>query len=309
MAIAFDRVQKPLRKLRKSLRNLPADPQPEQVHRLRTRSRQIEAAAAALSPAGEKLTRRLLKSIKPLRKAAGSVRDMDVLAAKAIAFAQEPGQDPGQNLHRDGLARLVEHLQQSRKKSAAGLLAVVDQRKKAARRNLKLYAKQIEGAQDSASAARGAERQAQAAAAQLTAELDRWPALSARNLHSFLLKVKALRSVLQLLSGTDGELAGDPFGNSLIGALGTVKDKIGEWHDWRQLATAAADALDPQQQRELLTAIKKIVRQKLHEALAAADAIRDVIRDQPLHPGAKKPPASERRLPAQAATARRNPAA
>ena len=302
MAIAFDRVQKPLRKLRKLLRNLPADPQPEEVHRLRTRSRQIEAAATALSPAGEKPVRRLLKSIKPLRQAAGGVRDMDVLSAKAVALAQEPGQD----LYRDGLTCLVEHLQLSRKKSAAELLAVLAQQKKSARHTLKLFAKRLEGTRNSGLAARNAEEQVQASAVKLTGELNSWPTLSARNLHNFRLKVKELRSVLQLLSGADHTLPGDSFiDGSLIDALGTVKDRIGEWHDWQQLAMAAAEALDPRQDRALLTAIKKVAKQKLHEALAAADALRD----QTLQQTAKKPPASERGLPAQAAITSPNQAA
>lgn len=290
MAIAFDRVQKPLRQLRKLLKNLQADPPAEEVHKLRTRSRQIEAIAAALSPAGEKLTRRLLKSIKPLRKAAGSVRDMDVLAAKARALPREPGQ----NSHQEALARLVEHLESSRKESAAELVTAFGRQRKTARQNLKLYAKQLECGKDSDSLAR--EQQIQAAAAQLAAELSRWPALSARNLHSFRLNVKELRSILQLLSNSD---------HAFVEALGTVKEQIGDWHDWQQLAMAATEALHAQQDRALLSAIKEIVRQKLREALAAANALQE----RRVQPAAKKPPASERRLPAEAVTASPNRAA
>jgi CHAD domain-containing protein len=289
MAIAFDRVQKPLRQLRKLLKNLHADPPAEEVHKLRTRSRQIEAIAAALSPAEEKLTRRLLKSIKPLRKTAGSVRDMDVLSAKARALPQEPGQ----NSHREALTRLVEHLELSRKKYAAGLVTALVRQRKTARQNLKLYAKQLECGKDSGSLAREREQQVQAAAAQLAAELGRWPALSARNLHSFRLNVKELRSVLQLLSNCD---------RAFVEALGTVKEQIGDWHDWQQLAMAATEVLHAQQDRALLSAIEELVRQKLREALTAANALRE----SRLQPAAKKPPASERRLPAQSATASPN---
>jgi CHAD domain-containing protein len=292
MVIAFDRVQKPLRQLRKSLSKLPANPPSEQVHKLRTRSRQIEAVAAALSPAGEKLTRRLLKSIKPLRKAAGSVRDMDVLAAKALTLSQEPDQEP----NHDAFTRLIEHLQLSRKKYAAELLVVLDRQKKAARHNLRLYAKQLEAGRDSDSLIREQEPQIQAAAAQLTAELSRWPKLNARNLHSFRLKVKELRLVLQLLSGAD---------HSFIDALRTVKDQIGDWHDWQQLARSAAEVPDAQQDHALLSAIKQAVKQKLGKALAAANALRE----RHLGHASKKPPAPERRLPAQAVTGHPNQAA
>jgi CHAD domain-containing protein len=296
MAIAFDRVQKPLRKLRKALRNLPADPAPEQVHKLRTRSRQIEAIAAALPPSGQKLARRLLKSIKPLRKAAGSVRDMDVLTRHALTLPPELYQDPDQSPRNEASSRLIEHLELSRKKHAAELLAAFDRQRKTARRSLKLYAKQIESERSSASLMRGKERQVQASAAELAAKLSRWPALNARNLHDFRLKVKQLRSVVRLVPATD---------RTFVAALGTVKDRIGDWHDWQQLAKTAAEVLDAQQDRTLLSAIQEAAEQKLREALASAN----VFRERYLQPVSKKPPASERRLPAQVVTAHPNQAA
>ena len=57
----LDRVEKPLRKLRKLLKDLPQNPPPEEVHQLRTHTRRIEAVANALEPAAQKQTRQLLK--------------------------------------------------------------------------------------------------------------------------------------------------------------------------------------------------------------------------------------------------------
>ena len=79
----LERVQKALRELGKSLKSLPANPAPKEVHKLRTAARRVEAIAGALPEAEGKASRRLVKSIEPLRKAAGGVRDMDVLAANA----------------------------------------------------------------------------------------------------------------------------------------------------------------------------------------------------------------------------------
>jgi CHAD domain-containing protein len=302
MAIAFDRVQKPLRQLRRLLRNLAADPAPEDVHKLRTRTRQIEAIAGALSPSGEKLTRRLLKAIKPLRKAAGGVRDMDVLAARARSLLEEQRQNSVADPLVDSLARLLESLKVSRKKHASGLLDAVEQQRKTARDYLKQYAKQLEACENSASQTRESEQRLQAAAASLAAELNSWPALSTRNLHPFRLKVKELRSVLLLLSAANQEfdqMFDHEFDPIFVGALGTVKEKIGEWHDLHELDTAASQALDPQQDRTLLALIKETARPKLREALAAANALRQ----RPLQSAAKKPAASERasrRLPVTA---------
>lgn len=274
MAIAFDRAQKPLRQLRKLLKTPSAPPLPEDVHRLRTRSRQIEAITAALPSSAEKLTRRLLKSVKPLRKAAGRVRDMDVLADRVRSIPPE--------LHGESIARLLEYLESSRKKHAAELVEALDRHRKQAREHLKQYAAQLEKRGASAALVHEAEEQVRSAAARCIGELADWPALNARNLHAFRLKVKELRTVLMLLSDAD---------QLFVDALRTVKDQIGEWHDWFQLGAVASQALDALQHRALLALIRQNAKQKLTEALAAANALRTRYFERPL----RKPPVRERR--------------
>ena len=258
------RVEKPLRQLRKSLKSFPEDPPPDDVHKLRTRSRRIEAVATALEPADGKITRRLLKSIKPVRKAAGGVRDMDVLTADALDLPH--GQDE------EALIRLVEHLGNLRQANAGALLDAVKRQSKPARRRLKKYEKLIEAifsgkkkATHSVSRTMVSEDGQDSATAALVGELSRWPRLSARNVHDFRLKIKELRYVLQLYPQSD---------SSLLDALGKVKDRIGEWHDWVQLEQIAAGVLDPKQDGALLGRIEKTVRQKLTAALTASNALR-----------------------------------
>ena len=57
-------------------------------------------------------------------------------------------------------------------------------------------------------------------------------------------------------------------------ALGEVKEKIGDWHDWQQLAKTAEKVLDAQDDRATLKKIDETGKKKLIQALAAADAIR-----------------------------------
>jgi CHAD domain-containing protein len=267
MTTQLERVQKPLRQMRKSLKRLSADPPPETVHKLRTRARYIEAIAAALTEPGERKTQRLLKSIKPVRKAAGSVRDMDVLTGNALSLPQDS--------YRESLVRLVEQLGIERQKSAGDLLHAIDQQRKAARRILKQYAKLVRTALDdqrsgSSDTAQGHSMlHIHAVIEDRVRELSRWPTLSARNLHPFRLKVKDLRSILQLLPQTD------PAANPrLINTLGEVKDKIGEWHDWQQLAETAREILDPVEDRALLTKIGQVGQQKFRQGLASANNLR-----------------------------------
>jgi hypothetical protein len=49
MAGELERARKAVRELNKTLKNLPADPPPNEVHKLRTASRRVEAIAAALA--------------------------------------------------------------------------------------------------------------------------------------------------------------------------------------------------------------------------------------------------------------------
>jgi CHAD domain-containing protein len=262
MAIALDRLQKPLRQLRKSLKRLPKDPPPEEVHKLRTRARHIEAIAPALTPSEEKKTRKLLKTIKPVRKAAGSVRDMDVLTGNALSLPR--------NSHSQSLARLIAILEATREESAGALLDTIGEQRKSARQILKQYAKLLKSSMNgrhSGPSGNGTrpELNVEAAIQALTAELRRWPALAEGNIHPFRLKVKELRSILQLVPSADGRL---------VEALGKVKDQIGDWHDWQQLADFAGRVLHPENDQVLLEQIHATGRRKFDEALAAANALR-----------------------------------
>jgi CHAD domain-containing protein len=57
-----------VRKLRKSFKNLPKDPSPEAVHKLRTQTRRLEAIVTALTPGQNRKARRLLKALTPVVK-------------------------------------------------------------------------------------------------------------------------------------------------------------------------------------------------------------------------------------------------
>lgn len=260
----LDRAEKPLRQMRKMLKQLPAHPAPEEVHRLRTRARRIEAMACALEPDGGKKTKKLLKLIKPVRRAAGSVRDIDVLTTGLLNF--------GNNSHGESLTRLVEHLAGMRQKSADNLTDAVSQQRKPVRRRLKQYARMIDSVATGKKPVRREVAQAfdsgdgaGSATDRLIGELACSPRLTARNLHSFRLKVKELRYVLQLFPDADSRL---------VDALGKVKDEIGDWHDWQQLQGIARRVLNTQQDKGLLVQINAAVKEKLARALDGANALR-----------------------------------
>jgi CHAD domain-containing protein len=254
MEIERDNVEKPLRKLRKALKRFPSDPSSGEVHSLRTNARQLEAIVDALMLDSKKKTRQLLKSVAPVRKAAGDVRDMDVLVGNVLALSHDDGDD--------SLVRLVEHLGEKRVESAHDLSQTVAAKRKAARRSLKQYA-QLVGKEF-----HGKKRiltNAEPVAAELVTELTDWPDLNAENIHPFRIKVKRLRYMLQLSKDVDRRIVDD---------LGQIKDLVGDWHDWQELAKIAKSVLDPEEDRVALQKIEEIGSQKFKDALTKANAAR-----------------------------------
>jgi hypothetical protein len=60
----------------------------------------------------------------------------------------------------------------------------------------------------------------------------------------------------------------------LVDALGEVKDAIGEWHDWSELAAVATEILDHGSGCKVLKQIRAISRVKFDPALSSAEAVR-----------------------------------
>jgi len=254
-------VRKPIRQLRRLLKNIASDPPMQDVHNLRVRARNVEALAAAFFPEERKCKRQLLKALKPVLKASGEVRDMDVLATKARTLSGDRQEE--------SVTRLVARLQAMRLESAGALVEAVARQRKDARRSLKRLSREIEGqfretSPDAAGGAAVLESYGDAEAKAID-ELSRWPALSKENLHAFRIKVKELRNALRLRGD-----ANRPF----VSALEGVKAEIGEWHDWQGLKEIANRVLDAGEDRAVLERIEEIEGSSFKEALGVADAMR-----------------------------------
>jgi CHAD domain-containing protein len=264
MANELERARKSMRELSKTLKSLLGDPAPREVHKLRTAARRVEAIAAVLARSDEKRSRSLLKSIEPVRKAAGGVRDMDVLTANARRLARRSAGD--------SLTRLLDHLQIARQQNAEKLRRVLARRRDAAREDLKQYARIVrsalapaKGAEPSGGQAGQTNEGIHTAAMDAVRELGSWPPLNADNIHAFRLKVKELRYVLQLSADADP---------GLVDALGNVQRRVGDWHDWQQLEEIAREALDAERDAALLERISQTTKRKFGKALATANALR-----------------------------------
>jgi CHAD domain-containing protein len=153
--------------------------------------------------------------------------------------------------------------------SAGKLFKQISRHGTAARRRLKEFSSEIEERferKNARGAAKTTGNQLHADAAnKLMEELSCWPALDAENLHAFRIKVKELRTVLQLTEAAKPDFAD---------ALDEVKDQIGDWHDWQQLRIIAEKVLDRRENRTTLEKIEATERSKFNEALGAARTMR-----------------------------------
>jgi CHAD domain-containing protein len=185
---------------------------------------------------------------------------MDVLVGLASSLEQDA--------HNESLVQLVEYLAARRQKAARKLSLTVAARGQKTSKHLKRCLKLVEdetGSPD-AKARNGAKVSIKptALALQLQAELAAWPSFTAMNIHPYRLKVKELRYVLDL--GESGE-------SQFSAALGEVKDQVGAWHDWSQLAEIARKRLRNGNGRKLLKQIRSRGKLEYGKALELANAL------------------------------------
>jgi CHAD domain-containing protein len=276
MADELERVRKALRELGKAIESLNGKTAPQDVHKLRTASRRVEAIAGVLESVDGKKSRRLVKALEPLRKAAGGVRDMDVLLANARKLARYS--------YGESLGHLVEHLETARQQNAEELQRALHHQRKVVLEDLKEYSKFVASvAKHAQSGSRSDERASRAqeeihsSAMNVMRELGDGKPLDAENLHAFRLKVKQLRYTMQLDEQTD---------TGLLEALGDVQRRIGDWHDWNQLREIAREVLVLERDQALLDRVGETARRRFDRALVAANALRGRYLNVPLAMGA-----------------------
>ncbi len=121
MALEPKKVGKAARKLRNFLKKNSRHVTPEEIHRLRTTIRKLEAAVDAVLPKPSRRERAILREIGRIRKRAGKIRDMDILTADAISMR-------GVKKEQEHLIELVHHLGAKRHKQAKRLRSLIQKK-------------------------------------------------------------------------------------------------------------------------------------------------------------------------------------
>ena len=259
MALDQTRLTKPVKKLRKLIGKLDSDPAPEQVHDLRTSARRFEAAFSPLALDDARILKSVVKDLGRLRKRAGKVRDMDVLTEFAAAIRPQGDEE----CH----VRLLEHLGARRQKQAGKLWAKLKQLSPGLRKALdRASSRMTKRLRRKDAATEKSMANAAATAVRLSAQLAFPPRLNRTNLHPYRLKVKELQSILLLAEA--------PSRPRFVADLGAVKDAIGEWHDYAELAAMASKLLDHEGSCALRAELKRTASNKYEHALGLALKLR-----------------------------------
>ncbi|MHB1959542.1 MAG: CHAD domain-containing protein [Acidobacteriaceae bacterium] len=262
MAFDLGRVQQDIRELREFLKRAPKHPTPEEIHALRTCVRRLEASLQALAVDSMPNERRLLQRLAKLRRRAGKVRDLDVLTGY-VAEARMKEEEVCR-------VQLLEYLGAEHARNCRRLHAFAVKHSEPLRHWLKdtaAYLGTLPADNARGSAAPG---NAMLSELRLQRELATPARLNAENLHPYRLNVKELRYILQMRND-----AGD---QKLIETLVTMKDAIGEWHDWQELLTIAREQLPHGPKCKLLRSFQATTHEKLKHALTVANAGRKHIR-------------------------------
>jgi CHAD domain-containing protein len=258
------------------------DAAPEAVHAVRTGSRRLQATLEAMLREGaaaslQQAAKGWLRQLKQVRRAAGTVRDLDVhrkLLEHWIANENSPIEKQ---------AGVLDAWLKSRRKHLAS-----DMQKKIGKRRQDLEQRQaaflavIDSVPlDGARVPRSADA---VALEQFVRAADAMPALDAENLHDFRKATKKARYVAE--SGC----AGQDF-SSVAKALKRVQDVIGDWHDWLCLSQEADAALS-KGGTELTASLGREVDRHFSAALRTTDTLRGRLVGEWMAAHGKLPPAS-----------------
>jgi CHAD domain-containing protein len=234
----------------------------ESVHHLRTGTRRVEAALETLAReagtrglgvAAEEARQRWLRQLKKVRRAAGTVRDLDVhrellaenflppsdtapdkiAADLAEATAAAAGADPITPMAEQ--ARALDGWLKSRRAGAAEALAeTLDDRAERLFKAEQQFMAAI--AQRRSITSRAHRPPARLALEDYLRLVDQMPLLDRENLHDFRKGAKKARYIAE----SDDH---DPAAKAMAKAIKRVQDAIGEWHDWEVVAGEAREAL------------------------------------------------------------------
>lgn len=260
MGVQTERVIKTLEEMQALVKHWPKDPNCENVHRLRTTARRLEAALDLSGLRRKSYAEKIRKAADTLRKSAGKARDLDVMAG--LVEKLEPS--------RAGALRekLVHHIKNKRMEAVEMLNRKIEKHRKRVGRTLPRLGERVSQTTrmddvERWSYSSGWEKALHRQAAKLMGVRS----ITRTNAHAFRIHAKKLRDMLVFC---------DNANKDVLKRLAAAKDTIGEWHDWQELTKLAESELQLPKDRPFLDQLRRIVDGKLRGALRSANQLRSL---------------------------------
>jgi CHAD domain-containing protein len=266
----------------RDVEKLAAEQQAETVHSFRTTTRRLQTLLEELIPEHTRKQKKLLKTLRGIRRQAGKVRDLDVQLA-ALRSLKVPLEPRRKTQLLQGLIELrVSHEKKLRK-------ALSKQTAREIRKQLKKTSREVELKRS---------RDPLGAAREILSRITAEGPLTEDALHQCRLLVKRARYAAEFAPQSAAA-------TEFIAQLKRLQDILGNWHDWLTLTNTAADRLGSVHESPLVAVLRNVTGGKLRNAVAAVTA------SPALHAGPKAVPASDaiRRGAKTAANAKRKQSA
>lgn len=254
MGVQAERAIETLHEMRAVIKRWPKDPNPEDVHQLRTTVRRLEALGDLLQLRSKSHESKIWKVAGALRKSAGKVRDLDVLTELARTH--------GGNRRSAPREELIERIQSMRREALEVLNRKIEKRRKLLTRALAKQRKRIlkAVAVDDDKQASNCEEPLHDQAAKVIGA----GRITQANAHDFRIQVRKLRDMLGFC---------DSANRKTLKRLAAVKDAIGVWHDWQELETLAESVLQSPRDERFLHQLRRTTQVKLRDALKSANRL------------------------------------
>jgi CHAD domain-containing protein len=250
MGIKPERCGVVFRKLDRDVAKLAAERHADTVHSFRTTTRRLQTLLEELVPERTRKQKKLLKTLRGIRKQAGKVRDLDAQLA-ALRSMQVPLESRRQTQLLQGLLELRAKQEKKLRKT------LTKQVTRDIRKQLKRAAKEIEFKTS---------RDPLVAAHEILARvaLPRGP-LTEDALHSCRILVKRARYAAEFAPESAAA-------TRFIAQLKRLQDLLGDWHDWLALTHTATERLGSISESPLAAALRNVTGTKLRYAVAAMAA-------------------------------------
>ena len=234
------------------------DAKPKSVHRLRTTVRRIESLVSYANPDIGKKEERTLEKMADLRKRAGKVRDLDVLAGLLGKLGNGSAAKD-----RKILADVLEKKRDQQAKRLASALKKLHEAKFFGR--LHRIAEEAAVPQDKNRPLAPLE-EAKAQLSKMASDFGSGEMLNPSRLHEARVTLKRLRYLAELAEESAAQ-------KDFIRRLKSTQDAIGNWHDWLELTARAEKRFSDRANSALVHEARTVLSARHSDAISSVQKL------------------------------------